>query len=261
MDTGKLMGEPRNRIGLTRPSTVLNQIIMTHTFGSGICDQIANSGELVIAGKNERFSGGRFARGDIGTFFHMKVDKPVDNIQPTVALPDLFPEITGLVSRLILVIVWIAFTAFITRIKRQEESLITRKPRRHIHVIGIDGKMHERAFFELDKGGSDGRNAVLDILLNSVTRTLTRKSVFEFNRSNGQTIERQEHINRMIAIHIITHLTHHREAILIIAFFRFDIQTGRRTKIRQTQMLPPGHAHHSAPHRATRAYRTQRQSA
>ena len=131
MDTGKLMREPRNRIGLTRPSTVLNQMC-AHTFGSGICNQIANSGKLVIAGKNERFSGGDFARGDVGTLFHMKVDKAVDNIQPTVALPDFFPEITGLVSRLILVIVWIAFAAFVTRVKRQEESLITRKPRRHI---------------------------------------------------------------------------------------------------------------------------------
>ena len=51
-----------------------------HTFGSGICDQIANSGELVIAGKNERFSGGGFARANVGTLFHMKVDKTVDNI-------------------------------------------------------------------------------------------------------------------------------------------------------------------------------------
>ena len=121
----------------------------------------------------------------------------MDNIQPTVALPDFFPEITSLISRLILVIVWIAFAAFVTRIEGQEESLITRKPRGHIHVIGIDGKMHERAFFELNEGSSDRRNAVLDILLNSVTRTLSRESVFEFNRSNGQAVERQEHIYRM----------------------------------------------------------------
>ena len=101
----------------------------------------------MIAGKNEGFFSGGFARGDVGGLFHMKVDKSVDNIQPTIALPDLFPEIPSLVSRLILVIAWIAFAAFVTRVKRQEESLITRKPRRHIHVIGIDGKMHDSRVF------------------------------------------------------------------------------------------------------------------
>ena len=163
----------------------------------------------------------------------------MDDVEPSVALPDFFPQVAGFVPGLIMVIVCVALAAIIARVEGQKEGFVTCEARGHVRFVCIDGKMHQSAFFVLEQGRFGSGHAVFFILVDSVLGALTREGVFEFDCGNGQAVERQEHVDDAVAVQVVTHLPHHSEAVLIVAAFCVGIQTGRRAKIGQAEMLPP----------------------
>ena len=62
----------------------------------GIGFEFPDGGQLVITGKNDALFFFLFAT--LGFYVRFQVDEPPHNVEPTVSLPDVFPEVGGFVA-------------------------------------------------------------------------------------------------------------------------------------------------------------------
>ena len=238
VQAGQLMGGPGDGVGFARSGAVLDQIVFTNAVFERGRQQLAGRFELVIARKNQRFALLFLAALVMDRLFCLQVDKAMNDVEPAVLFPNLLPQIAGFITGDVMVLGRIAPPSLAAAVKRQEKRSLPGQPGGHIRFIGVNRKMHQRPFFELDERGFLGWHPVFDVLQNGVDGRLAGEGVFELNRGDGQAVEREQHVDALFAIQVKVHLAHDGQPILPIKRFGFGIETGWRPEIGQTQKLP-----------------------
>ena len=125
---------PCNRICLTRPGGMLNQILMTRTFRQDRGLKFARHIQLMVTREDDGLQVLL-----VVTLCHQIAP---EDLQPTVSRPDLFPQVgcrmAGWIQR-------IASGPVVAQIERQETSLCAIQPRRHAHFTVADCKVNQCA--------------------------------------------------------------------------------------------------------------------
>jgi len=116
---------------------MLDEVVLTHASGFGCSKHFPRGGKLVIAGKDQCFLLRLLARGRISHLLLLEVDKPMDDVEPTIFLPDLLPQVTRFVTRRILVGGRIALAPRAARVEGEEICAFAQQACRHEHFIGI----------------------------------------------------------------------------------------------------------------------------
>src|SRR5437868_5741739 len=123
---------------------MLYQIVPASAVCLSVIDQLAHAIKLVIAREDHRLFRNLLNSfvGEDAFLFDLQMHEPSEDVQKTVTLQNLAPEISRSIPA---VHSWrITGMSLITKIERQEVSLITAQTRGHEYLILVDGKMDQR---------------------------------------------------------------------------------------------------------------------
>src|ERR1700693_3353738 len=118
---------------------MLDEIVLSWTARASVGFQLPNHLQLVIAGKNEGLL--------LLLLVPLEMHEAGEDVEPAIALPDLLPEIGGLMA------VWIgrvARTVVIALVKRQKERLIAFEFGGHKDAIRVDREVNQCALPEAE---------------------------------------------------------------------------------------------------------------
>ena len=173
----------------------------------------------------------RAIRHEFLIFDNLQVNKLLQDVHHAILLEHIFPKICCWVS---IRISRITFTTVISStiralVKRQEESVFTRKFRGHPYFKLIYTKIAEDSLVEL-KANLSGITVIHPLAL-CVVNILSRVLIFEFECKHRYTINCNNHINRIIGINRIVPLTITSNLILFIQLECCLIEAGFGLKI------------------------------
>src|SRR5690606_14695313 len=97
----KAVREPPDRVGLAAARRVLNQIGVARSLPPGGTDETAHRVQLVVARKDDPLLDDLLAIWSC-LFLLLVVQKLPDDVEKAVALPDLLPQVSGLVPARVL---------------------------------------------------------------------------------------------------------------------------------------------------------------
>ena len=196
---------PGNRIRFAGTGRVLDQVFGASAFRQNGRDNFASDHELVVARKNP-------ARQLLLVIFD-RHDVTSEDLQPAVALPDLFPQVirgNALFDR-------IARTAILPLIECQEHGVQTLEAGGHGRFAVADGKMHQRTPWKAQERlcgvlSRHSRQSVSLVLGNRVCEALGVMAL-ELDRGHRDAVDEQHQINVVAVVLGIPNLTHHPQAI------------------------------------------------
>ena len=205
VEGGKPVGQPGDGIALAASGRVLHQVVVPNALDTRICNQFPHRVELVVSGEDHGFLLDLLVTDLL--FFNLKVDEPGQDIEKAIALPDLFPQVMGLISAGIL---GIACAGAIAQIEGQEVRGFPCEPCGHVDLIRVYGKMHEGPLLELEDQVI--RVAVVLILVYGTPPCLAGHGVLEFGRGDRNAVQAQNKVERIIVLVAVSEAVGSRSA-------------------------------------------------
>src|SRR5690348_616518 len=130
------MGQPRNRVALAASSRMHDQVVVSRSFGLSSGFDLPHRIELMVAGENEVLPPNELAA-DLA-LVNFQVYESVQDVEETVPLQNLFPQVGSLVASWI---VRIARASMIAFIERQEVRAFPGKASCHVNLVGVNRKV------------------------------------------------------------------------------------------------------------------------
>ena len=200
---------PCNRICLTRPGGMLNQILMTRTFRQDRGLKFARHIQLMVTREDDGLQVLL-----VVTFSHQV---PPKDFQPTVTRPDLFPQVR---RRMAVRIQRIACCAVVAEVERQETCPGTVQPGRHANFTVADGKVNQCTIWKGQQRFrvlTFGRRVPVESVLVHCIVDALREISFQFYRRDGNAVQEQHKIDAVLIVQRIPHLSDDSQRIRGIA--------------------------------------------
>ncbi len=154
----------------------------------------------------------------------------VDQLQQRVRLPDVLPQIMGLVPVRVDGILAVL-------VEGEEAGFLALQVGGHGGALVADGKMHETAL-ERQQRLALGEPVLLVLLL-GVLQHLTRERILQLDRDDGQTVEEERHIDGVLVLLAVFELAHDAETIALIERLVFRVHAAGRLEICQLELCAP----------------------
>ena len=114
----------------------------------------------------------------------------------------------------------------------------TRQAGGHQYRLGIHREVHQRATLELKDRLA--RVAVLRVLPARILNPLARERIFQFHRSDGNAVQAQGDIERLLGAWREMQLSGQAQTVRGVAGFEFRIQLVCRLEVRRVERSPIG---------------------
>ena len=137
--------------------------------------------------------------------------EPRQNVEPAIALPDLFPQVRRLVPVRIRRIPGAVLKA---PVEGKKKRLFAFHLRGHVDQVRIDGEMHQRALFEAED--RLGRIARRLVLLDRVMNILTGVRILQLGRGDRNPVQAEHQVERFFVFRRKVNLPRDGQAILSI---------------------------------------------
>ena len=195
---------PGNRIGLARAGRVLDQVLAARPLGQRRLHQPAGGVELVIAREDDGL--------DLLLVVAHGDQVALDDFEPRVALPDLLPQVVSAVAGCIR---RVAGAAGIAQVEGQELGGRAKQARGHVHVAVADGKVHQRAAWEVEQGFGGGfalglGNPVEAVLVDGLVDVL-REVGLDLGSGHRDAVQEQHQIDDVVVVG--ANLAQHAQAV------------------------------------------------
>lgn len=201
---------------------MLDEVIFSSSSLSRIANESPDSVELVITGKDDRFSPD-CPSADL-LLFDLDVNEPGDNVEEAVPFQYFFPEVCSLV---IPGNFQVPSTAVVTSIEREEMRAFSAQASGHVGAIGIDGKMDESPFSEL-KDEIVWVPVVL-VLVFGMFPVLAGHRVLEFKCDDRNPIQTENYIERVVVFWRIFQLPGYGQGIVMVTLYCLGVQAAGRS--------------------------------
>jgi hypothetical protein len=147
MDACKTVGEPGDGVALAAAGAVLDQVIASRAAAAHVVGELSHRVKLVIAREYHCL------RNDPAVFlFHLKVEKPRQDVDPAVAGKDILPQVGGFIP---VRVDGISRGVAVAFVEREEVRRLFRKPCGHPHFVGVKAKWTSARFLN-GTGGPPG---------------------------------------------------------------------------------------------------------
>ena len=127
---------------------MLNQILLARSLIAGSLEQRRDGLPLVEAGEDNLFATLASSRDRVNFFGCLLVYETLKNLQPVIALKNLFPQLGG--GRTVRVD-GVTRTAILTPVEGQEHRFGAGELRRHLNFVIGDSKVYERSTAKLQE--------------------------------------------------------------------------------------------------------------
>src|SRR5260221_14420003 len=131
MHFGEKVGRPRDRVGLARACSVLDEILAAGTIMEYGRLEFPRDVKLMVPGKNDL--------GDLLLRVSLGDEVAAENLQPAIACPDLFPQIGRTVA---VRVQRVPSGPVIALIERKKASRRACEPGHHVDLAVADREMH-----------------------------------------------------------------------------------------------------------------------
>ena len=137
-----------------------------------------------------------------------EMEEAAEEVHPTVAGPDALPEVGSFVA---VGVFGITGGGAVAEVEGKEDGFVAGEARGHVDFVGIDGEMDEGAFLE----GEDlfAVVAVGFVLMSGVLDGLPGELVFELGGSNGDAVDAEHEVQRLVVFGAVVKLAGEREAV------------------------------------------------
>ena len=248
---GEAMCQPRDGVAFSAARRMLDQIIVAGAFHCGSFDQSPDRPKLVVAGKDH----GLFldALSVVGyLLFDLQVQKAGEQIEQTVALEDLLPQVGRTVVSAFRV-GKIPRSAVATLVERKKTGGFSRKPSGHPHRFGIHREMHQgpplegKYFFP--------RISVSAVLEHGVFDSLSAQRIFQFQGGDGNAVDAQDEVQGLFIFRAVAELSRHPYDACVVSGVQIRVESvGGLEKGRSQQSAV---ALETVPQRSQRTLRIQ----
>ena len=220
---------------------MLNQIVSARAICLDIRDQLAHHVQLVVAGEDQLIT--------------LQADELLNDVHHAVRLENLLPQvIRGIPIRVGRVALAAVVTGAVAAlVEGQEEGLVSGELRGHPRLVQVNTEERQDALVELEADFT--RVAVGLPLLLGVFHILAGELVLQLKGKHGNTVDRQQHIHRVIVHRAVMPLADAMEDVLLIVGGIGFIQGGFRHEVAHPEGNAPvleavaqhiQHAHHIA---------------
>jgi hypothetical protein len=172
---------------------VLDEVLLARAVGQNGVLEFPGRVQLVVAGEQVRL--------ELPLVVLLTHEVAAEDFEPTVPLPDFFPEIGRPVAAF--GVYGVACGAVVTLVERQELSGWPREPRDHEDVAVAHGEVDEGAAGPVQErlGGFALRLrvAVEAVLVDGILDAL-REVGLEFNRGDRDTVQEQDEIDAVLVL-------------------------------------------------------------
>ena len=237
------VGRPSDRVGLAGAGTVLHKVVVSGAVLPHIPYQLPDNVHLVIAREDNGFLDD-FLFGAVFQpnlfLLHLEADELLQNIQQTVFLENLSPQIGSHIvpiraGRIACAAVLSGAVAAL--IERQEKGLGA------IQLCGHSGFVQvyreERQDTVVQAEGRFLGVTVEHPLVLTVVDVLPRNLVLQLDGNDGDTVDRQHHIYAVAAVFGVVPLADALADILLIVSYRRIVQRGLRLEVADTEVDTP----------------------
>ena len=193
VEGGQAMCEPGDGVRLPRPGRVLDQVVVPGTGAAGVTFDLGDGVPLVVAGE------------DVPSVL-VALDEPAEDVEPSVAGPDRFPQVAGGVP---VRVVRVALATVVAPVERKEARRGTLELGGHGDEVGVDGEVNDGAA----QVGVFHAVAVLAVLRHGVLDVLTGKRVLQFGGGDEDAVEEQADIDGVVVSGRVPQLAGHGEAV------------------------------------------------
>ena len=230
---------PRDGIGLAASCGMLDEIVFADSVLEHFADDLAHDVQLMEPGEDQLVLFDDLDRAvlfDLALFGH-KSNELVEQFHETVAAKHLFPKIGGDVFAVLGL--RIAFASRIARavaalVERHKARLAVRERGGHIRLIKIYGEVCQKAVVEFE--AKLLAVAVGAILFHRVVDVLPHVLILEFERDQGEAVERQDHVDRVVVLRRIGELTRAPQDVAAIQFRLRRVELGHGLEIAQIDL-------------------------
>ena len=193
---------------------MLNQILLARPLSAGIVEQKRDGLPLVEAGEDNLFAALASSCDRVNLFGCLLVYKTLKNLQPVIALKNLFPQVGGCgairVDR-------VTCTAVPTPVEGQEHRFGSGELRRHLNFVIGDGKVYERSTTKLQERLTL-RQAIFAILPYGVINRLSVIGL-QLGRRYRQAVNEEHQIDGIVRVLLrMVYLAHHSKPVLLVVF-------------------------------------------
>jgi hypothetical protein len=176
---------------------------------------------------------------DLVHFFLLLFEKQevAEDIEEALELEDFLPEVAGPVSGFALRISRAAndLPRIAPPVERQEMRFLPRQPGRHVNLVRIGGKMHQRPLLEIEHRRA--RVPVLFVLPHRVPPTLARAGILQPDGRHRQPVHREHHVQRPVVPRMARHLPGHGQSVFSKLLQDFVVRAVRGLEIREAERL------------------------
>ena len=208
-------------------------------------DQVVVPGLLVLAAASElphrSRAGGSAGRSSFSflTFFpsdflldDLQVHEPGEDVEQAVALPDLLPQVGGLVAA--------SGCPGCPRqpsplLKGRKSVLFPGEAGGHVHQVGIDGEVDQRPLLELEEQVVGV--AVVLVLPDGVVHILAGQGVLQFGGDDRDAIQTQSQVEGLGARSLEQQLANNGEPVLLVEGQFIGIHAVARAEVRDFDRL------------------------
>ncbi len=203
------VGGPRDGVRLPRARRVLHEVLRAWAVLQHRGHQLSGHVELVVAREDEGLDDALLVLpGD---------EVAADNLEPALARPDLLPEVGGAVA---VRVEGVPGATLVAPVEGEEGRDGPLELGGHVDFAVADGEVHEGAAGEAEQrfGGVALRlrRPVETVLVNGVADALGEVSL-ELDGRDGDSVEEQHQVDRVLVVERVPHLTHHAQAVGLVA--------------------------------------------
>lgn len=236
VELGELVGQPGDRVGLAGTRRVLDEVPLPGAVGLRVLDQPGDGAPLVVAGEQHLGVAGLLPGVMIDLGVNLGVHERAEDLQPGVALQNLFPEVG---RRRAVRVQRVAPALIVAPVERQEPGLRPVEFGGHRDLGVRHREMHQRTA-AMGEQRLTGGIAVEPVLLGGVRQGL-REVRLQLHRGHRQPVDEQHQIQRpMRVLGRIVDLPHHPQPHPPVGLERGRVDRRSGPELR-----------HPHPHRAT----------
>jgi hypothetical protein len=241
----ELVRGPGDGVGLAGAGGVLDQVAVAGALGAGGLDELVDHVPLVVAGEQQGLADFPLAGDGVGLVADLQVQELADDVQPGVALQDLFPEVAGGRS---LGVDRVAGVAVVAEVEGQEVGVLALELGGHLDLVVADGEVHQGAAAEgqqrLVLVLAVAGQPVLAVLLDGVIDVL-REVRLEFDGGDRQAVDEQDQVDALHGVDRgVVDLPDHPQADLAVSLQRLRVQAHGRLELAHLKLrgdvLEPG---------------------
>ena len=228
------VGEPSDGVALAASGGVLDEVVVSRALPACGVHEQAHRLKLMVAGEDHGLRLDLVAP-LVPLLFDLQVNETGQDVEQTVALQHLFPQVGRAVAPSVRV-GRIARRTGVSLVEGQELRRLAGQPGGHEHGVGVRSEVGQRAALELEDGLM--RVAVPLVLPACVLGALAGERVLELQRRHRNAVQAQGNVERLLGARREMKLASEAQAVGGVAGLELGIQFVGR--------LEPGHAERAA---------------